>query len=107
MIRNLARSLRSETITSLPADHGLSSEAKQEKKRLLQEERFGLPVPDSVLKEEEEEEKENSADREGGLTALEGERARGAFESVEGRVVEVVERNMSGVGQYLGDAFGW
>jgi len=60
-----------------------------------------------VLKEEEEEEKENSADREGGLTALEGERARGAFESVEGRVVEVVERNMSGVGQYLGDAFGW
>jgi len=107
IIRNLARTLRSEINTSLPPDHGLSIEAKREKRRHLQEERFGLPIPDSVLKEEEEEEKESRGDQEGGLTAVQRERARGAFQSVEGRVVDAVERNMSGIGQYLGDAFGW
>ena len=80
---------------------------KEEKRRHLQEERFGLPIPDNVLREEEEEEKASGGATEGGLTEIEKGRARAAFESVEKRVVEVVERNMSGIGQYLGDAFGW
>ena len=80
---------------------------KEEKKRHLEEERFGLPIPASVLKEEEEEDNESGGDKEGGLSNAERERARIAFARVEDRVVEVVERNMSGVGQYLGDAFGW
>lgn len=76
------------------------------KRKQLQEERFGLPIPDSVLKEEEEEERLEGDVPEGALSEIERERARAAFEGLEGRVMEVVERNMSGIGQYLGDAFG-
>jgi chromatin structure-remodeling complex subunit RSC9 len=107
VIRNLARTLRGEIASALPADHGLSKEEKEEKRRHLQEEQFGLPIPDSILKEEEEEEKTAAGEMEGGLSWEEREKAKLAFEAVEDRVVGVIQGNFSGVGQYLGEAFGW
>lgn len=74
------------------------------------EERFGLPIPDTVLKEEEEEEKAaggTAGDEELNMTRVERGRARRAFESVEERIVAVIEGNMAGLGQYLGEAFGF
>lgn len=71
------------------------------------EERFGLPIPDSVVREEEEEDKAALKEDEERMTGLERDRARVAFEGVEERLLGVVERNVSGLAVYLGDAFGW
>ena len=73
------------------------------------EERFGLPIPESVLREEEEEERAVRGDAKGddGLDEKRRERARRAFEVLEGRLSEVIQDNMSGLGQYLVDALGW
>ncbi|WWD15672.1 hypothetical protein CI109_100094 [Kwoniella shandongensis] len=107
-IRNLARNLRTEINLAIP-DEG--REKAEEKKKHLLEERFGLPIPDNVLKEEEEEEANaarNGVDVEqGGLGEKERERAREAFVGMENRLGEVVEKNMSGLGAYLSEAFGW
>jgi chromatin structure-remodeling complex subunit RSC9 len=107
-LRNIARTLRSDLSTAFP-EAGLTQEAKAERKRHLQEERFGLPIPDTVLKEEEEEEKEVGSVGEAisGVSQKELERARFAFESVEERVLEVVEGNMSGLSQFLGECYGF
>ncbi|ORY32085.1 hypothetical protein BCR39DRAFT_524105 [Naematelia encephala] len=110
VLRNLAKTLKAEIAVSLPPDHGLTQEAKQEKKRHLLEERFGLPIPDSVLKEEEEEERVadgGQGDVDGGMTAKNRERARQAFAALEERILQVVEKNVSGLAVYLGEAFGW
>ena len=105
IIRNLAKCLRIEVQSSLP----LSEEGREEKKRHLMEERFGLPIPESVLREEEEEERAVRGDAKGddGLDEKQRERARRAFEVLEGRLGEVIQDNMSGLGQYLVDALGW
>lgn len=113
LLRNIARTLRSDLTSALPADVGLTQEAKAERKRHLQAERFGLPIPDTVLKEEEEEENANAGDGAvgdivpGHMTVQEMERARVAFETVEDRVLEVIEGNMSGLSHYLGECFGF
>ena len=98
VIRNLARVLRVEMALAAP-------ERQEAKRRHLMEERFGLPIPPSVMKEEEEEEK--AGQEEEGLTTDERERARRGFESVEDGIGRVVEDNMCGVGQYLSEAWGW
>lgn len=106
LLRNIARTLRSDLTSALPADAGLTQEAKAERKKHLQQERFGLPIPDNVLREEEEEEKEaGSAPGQSvaGINGDELERARLAFESIEPRILEVIEGNMSGLSQYLGE----
>lgn len=108
LLRNLARTLRSDLTSATPPDAGLTVEAKAERKRHLQAERFGLPIPDNVLREEEEEEKATGGvDVVGGMTRDERERARLAFDAVEERVLEVVEGNMSGLSQYLAECFGF
>jgi chromatin structure-remodeling complex subunit RSC9 len=110
LLRNIARTLRSDLTSALPADAGLTQEAKAERKKHLQADRFGLPIPDNVLKEEEEEEKEaGSAPGEivAGISSIELERARLAFESMESRILEVIEGNMSGLSQYLGECAGF
>lgn len=116
LLRNIARTLRSDLTSALP-DAGMSAEDKAERKKHLQEERFGLPIPDMVLKEEEEEEaKEKEIEGAGGnelvlglgqMTKEEMERAREAFVGVEERVLEVIEVNMSGLNHYLGECFGF
>ncbi|KAK8870034.1 hypothetical protein IAR55_000604 [Kwoniella newhampshirensis] len=108
-IRNLARVLRTEINLAMPDD---GREKAEEKKKHLLEERFGLPIPDNVLKEEEEEENAargaGYADQDpGALGEKERERAREGFLSVEERLGEIVERNMSGLGLYLSEGFGW
>jgi chromatin structure-remodeling complex subunit RSC9 len=88
----------------------LTQEAKAERKRHLQEERFGLPIPDTVLREEEEEENQAGStpgEVVGGISAEELQRARLAFESVEPRILEIIEGNMSGLSQYLGECAGF
>lgn len=110
LLRNIARTLRSDLTSALPADAGLTQEAKAERKKHLQQERFGLPIPDNVLREEEEEEKEaGSAPGQSvaGINGDELERARLAFESIEPRILEVIEGNMSGLSQYLGECAGF
>lgn len=106
-IRGLARNLRTEIEAARPGEMGLSDAQRKEKKKHLAEERFGLPIPDSVLREEEEEEDEARGDAEAGMSDKERERARIAFRTVEERVLEVVNTNFAGLGLYLGDAFGW
>ncbi|KAK4688428.1 chromatin structure-remodeling complex subunit RSC9, partial [Tremellales sp. Uapishka_1] len=101
LIRNLARTLRVEIAGSVPVD----AEQKEEKKKHLDEDRFGLPIPDSVLKEEEEE--EQSLKVEVGMTQDERERAKWGFQGLEADVVEIIENDLAGLGQYLGEAFGW
>jgi chromatin structure-remodeling complex subunit RSC9 len=93
----------------------LSQEAKNERKKHLQEERFGLPIPDTVLREEEEEENANAGPNGlgtgdvviGEMNKEQREKARLAFDAVEPRVLEVVEGNMSGLSHYLGECFGF
>jgi chromatin structure-remodeling complex subunit RSC9 len=85
----------------------MTKEAREEKKRLLSAERFGLPIPDSILKEEEEEEKDVKRDEEDEMSEEERKRAVEGFGSVEERIMEVVEGNVSTIGHYLGEAFGW
>lgn len=81
-------------------------DTRAQKKR---KERFGLPIPDKVLQEEEEEERDAEKEDEvdGKLNWEERDRARAAFEGVEERLGEVVAGNLSGLGQYLGEAWGW
>ena len=109
LIRNLSRALRNEIASSDTAPGEMEQGQKEEKKKHLLEERFGLPIPESVLREEEEEEKEARGGREvdEGMNGQERERARMAFMVVETRVLEVMEKNMGGLGQYLGEAVGW
>ncbi|WVF72352.1 hypothetical protein IAT40_007167 [Kwoniella sp. CBS 6097] len=110
IIRNLARILRNE-INLATVD---LEQEKEDKKKHLLEERFGLPIPENILKEEEEEERATggagaaySKDDEGGLKTEERERAVDAFRDNEVRILEVIETNMSGLGQYLSEAVGW
>ncbi|WVQ98579.1 hypothetical protein IAU59_005707 [Kwoniella sp. CBS 9459] len=108
IIRNLARILRNE-INLATVD--LEQEQEDKKKHLL-EERFGLPIPDNILKEEEEEERATTGgavrkDDDGGLSQEERERAVDAFKDHEPRMLEVIEKNVSGLGQYLSEAVGW
>lgn len=113
LLRNLARTLSSDLASALPPDAGLSQEAKDERKRHLQEERFGLPIPDNVLREEEEEERAVGGTAApgalvpGAMTGEQRERARLAFDTVESRILEVVEGNMSGLSAYLAECFGF
>jgi len=106
-IRGLARSLRAEMEAARPGEMGLTDAQRREKKKHLAEERFGLPIPASVLREEEEEEDEARGIAEAAMPDLEREKARDAFRSVEGRVLEVVNTNFAGLSAYLGEAFGW
>ena len=105
LIRNLANTLKVE-ISQAPED--IDVEMRSEKKG---GDRYGLPIPETVLKEEEEEENElknqASEKEEGRLDWVERERARSAFEGLEERLGEVLAGNLSGLGQYLGDAWGW
>jgi chromatin structure-remodeling complex subunit RSC9 len=109
LVRNLAKVLRTEMASSR-ADSG-RLEGHEAKKRKTKNEKFGLPIPELVLKEEEEEERAmQGADAdltEGKLNWEERERARAAFEALEERIGEIVAGNLSGLGQYLGDAWGW
>lgn len=116
LLRNLARTLRFDLTSATPPDTGLlSQEAKAERKRHLQAERFGLPIPDTVLREEEEEENATTTANPGeegsgiinGMNKEQRERARLAFDTIEPRVLEVVEGNMSGLSHYLGECFGF
>jgi chromatin structure-remodeling complex subunit RSC9 len=106
-IRGLARSLRSELDAARPGEMGLTDAQRREKKKHLAQERFGLPIPTSVLREEEEEEDEARGIAEAGMGDADRDRARDAFRTVEERVLEVVNTNFAGLGGYLGDAFGW
>jgi chromatin structure-remodeling complex subunit RSC9 len=144
LLRNLARTLRNELVDAgedavtlaenaeraeraAAEGHGaegdgsaavaVNSTGREEKKRHLQAERYGLPIPDTVLREEEEEERAAAAGEggvpgegievDGALNTFERARARAAFEGVEEAVIRVVQENMGGIGQYLGDACGW
>ncbi|OCF35342.1 hypothetical protein I317_07197 [Kwoniella heveanensis CBS 569] len=107
IIRNLARILRNEiNLASVDLE-----QEKEDKKKHLLEERFGLPIPDNILKEEEEEERATGGaahkEDDGGLGKEERERAIDAFRDNEIRLLEVIETNMSGLGQYLSEAVGW
>jgi chromatin structure-remodeling complex subunit RSC9 len=78
-----------------------------EKKKQLQEERYGLPIPDSVLLEEEEEARNLVKASEDVMTFGQRERAMSAFQCVEERVLDVLETNMGGLGSYLTLVVGW
>ncbi|KIR25560.1 chromatin structure-remodeling complex subunit RSC9 [Cryptococcus deuterogattii LA55] len=110
LIRNLARTLRAEISLALPdSSHAQSQEAADEaqaRKRHLLEERYGLPIPDSVLKEEEEEQANMQQGQELDMSEEERERAKRSFENVEERIIKVMLENVSGITQYLGDALG-
>ncbi|WWD01731.1 hypothetical protein V866_008677 [Kwoniella sp. B9012] len=111
IIRNLSKSLRSELNL---IDGDLLKEKREEKKKHLLEERFGLPIPENVLREEEAEEQENlknTQQQDEGEDAeyvkVQLEKARNAFMSVQDRLRDVVECNISGLASYLGDSLGW
>lgn len=104
-IRGLARNLRSEMESAHPGEVGLTDAQRKEKKKHLAEERFGLPIPANVLREEEEEEDEARGITESSLPDADQDRARDAFRAVEERILEVVSTNFAGLGGYLGDAF--
>lgn len=110
LIRNLARTLRAEISLALPDSfHAQTQEAADEaqaRKRHLLEERYGLPIPDSVLKEEEEEQANMQQGQELDMSEEERERAKKSFENVEERIMKVMLENVSGITQYLGDALG-
>ncbi|WRT66848.1 uncharacterized protein IL334_003811 [Kwoniella shivajii] len=123
ILRNLSRTLRTElSLLNVDNDDGengndnTEGKNKRDKKKNLLEERFGLPIPDNVLKEEEEEEEANNNANAAGrrekelneqLAKKEMERAKFAFISVQDRLEEVTEKNMSGLATYLGDSLGW
>lgn len=95
---------------------GNEEQAESAKKRQA-EARYGLPIPDSVLEEEEEEAravlkstlngKGDGEGLKGGLGDEERERARSGFMAIEERIGEVVVVNRGGIGQYLGECWGW
>ncbi len=108
VIRGLARNLAAEVEAARPGEVGMTDAQRKEKKRHLAEERFGLPIPDEVLREEEEEEDAARGGEESGGTGMglaEIERARRAFHAVQDRLLEVVNNNVSGIGGYISDAF--
>ncbi|ODO11425.1 hypothetical protein I350_00205 [Cryptococcus amylolentus CBS 6273] len=108
-VRNLARTLRTEITLALPEDVPTEDEVQAKKKHLL-EERYGLPIPESVIKEEEKEQEEanqGAAGKEMNMSDEERERAKAAFESIEEKVERIMEENVGNIGHYLGDAFGW
>lgn len=111
LLRNLARCLRAEIAAALPADHDLTDEQKIAKKKHLQDERFGLPIPEGVLREEEEEEKagvvDGAMEEEDVMTLEERERAQAGFESIKEKVLETISANVSGIGQYLPEVVYW
>lgn len=112
LIRNLAKVLRTELATARPTNIG-GGDYEDAKRRKIKEDKFGLPIPDIILKEEEEEEiaaakyGQEMDMAEGKLDWEERERARLAFEGMEERLGEVLAGNLSGLGQYLGEAWGW
>lgn len=110
LIRNLARTLRAEISLAVPeSSHAQTQETADEaqaRKKHLLEERYGLPIPDSVLKEEEEEQANVQQGQELDMSEEERERAKKAFENVEERIMKVMLENVSGITQYLGDALG-
>ena len=127
LLRNLARSLRNELDAAAERDAILNgddtdmdnAEAAAEKRKLA-DARYGLPIPDSVLQEQEDAAMEairvslrgDGAQAEGGgevmgMTDEARARARGAFLVVEDKVGEVVMCNRGGLGAYLGDCWGW
>jgi chromatin structure-remodeling complex subunit RSC9 len=103
LLRNLAKTLRSEIALDAP----VSEAGMDEKKKQLQEERYGLPIPDSVLLEEEEEARNLVKASEDVMTFGQRERAMSAFQCVEERVLDVLETNMGGLGSYLTLVVGW
>lgn len=107
VIRGLARNLRAEDLAARPAGSELSDEQRRAKKKHLEEDRFGLPIPASVLREEEEEEDAARGDAEAAMSDEERTKARDAFRSVEAKLLEVVNDNFTGLGMYLGEAFGF
>ena len=109
ILRNLARSLRAEIAIDSPEDKADPdlAEVKGARKRQLVEERYGLPIPESVLREEEEEERNLSKDEEEGLTREQRERAVEGFRRVEDLVLGVMESNMVGLGRLLSMTVGW
>lgn len=108
ILRNLAKALRTEIALKTPVgEPGANGGSIGDKKKHLLEERYGLPIPEYVLKEEEEEERNLVDASEEGLTDGERERAVGAFESVEERILEVMEKNMAGLGSFLSTSVGW
>ena len=109
ILRNLSRALRSEIVLDGPEDQADAEamEVKGQKKKALVEERYGLPIPESVLREEEEEERNLMVHDEEGLTRDQRERAVEGFRRVEGVILGVMESNMVGLGGYLSLAVGW
>lgn len=107
LIRNLAKTLKGEIATVRP----VVVEMDEADKKKLRDQKFGLPIPDIVLQEEEEEERAAQGQEmdmgEERLSDEERERARLAFESCEERLGEILADNLSGLGQYLGEAWGW
>ncbi|KAL7424576.1 Chromatin structure-remodeling complex protein rsc9 [Cryptotrichosporon argae] len=105
VVRNLARTLRAE----VAAAASVSAEEQASKKKAMREERYGLPIPESVLREEEKEEDEaQGKDREEtGMGERERARARDAFDGVEERMLRVMGTNIVGLAQYLADALMW
>ncbi|EIW70248.1 hypothetical protein TREMEDRAFT_38872 [Tremella mesenterica DSM 1558] len=100
IIRNLARALRSDMLAASP-------DVQEEKRKHLQEERFGLPMPEFVAKLEEEEEAAEKREEDEMLNEKQRERAKRGFELVEGKIGDVIMGNMVGLGQYLSEAWGW
>ena len=90
-----------------PEEKAQEAQIGQQKKKHLLEERYGLPIPDSVLKEEEEEERNVEKDDKDLMSAKQIQRAVLAFQQVEDKVLEVMENNMAGLAIYLGTAVGW
>jgi chromatin structure-remodeling complex subunit RSC9 len=111
VLRNLSRSLRTEISLAAPVSEdgeaGAGGWNGAEKKKHLLEERYGLPIPDSVLREEEEEERNAEKDEEDLMSPVQRDRAVLAFQQVEDKVLEVMESNMVGLAAYLSSAVGW
>ncbi|WWC85197.1 uncharacterized protein L201_000056 [Kwoniella dendrophila CBS 6074] len=112
ILRNLSKSLKHE-LNLINVD--LLKEKESEKKKHLLEERFGLPIPDSVLKEEKKEEEESLINLSNGQEEPEDvklikeqlENAKNAFINIQDKLQVVAENNISGLAIYLGDALGW
>ncbi|WWC61450.1 uncharacterized protein I303_104034 [Kwoniella dejecticola CBS 10117] len=112
ILRNLAKTLKAE-LNLLDVD--LIREKESQKKKNALEERFGLPIPENVLKEEEKEEQDELNDKLRNQFNQQDEiqnrerlnKARNAFVSAQERLREVVEQNISGLAGYLGESLGW
>jgi chromatin structure-remodeling complex subunit RSC9 len=129
LLRNLARSLRNEldaaaerdAIFNGDADVGMNVDDAAEEARKLAEARYGLPIPDSVLQEDETAAIEAlrvsirgpGKDAQGAEAEImnmsdeQRQRAKSAFMAIEEKIGEVVMNNRGGIGQYLGECWGW